>query len=153
MRSGSPLEKATGWRYQILATTIDTLSDVPGSHHPQFLDVLYRHRGGAAEQAVRTGKALGLGKLPSKCWNVNLGWILAAGIANDLHAYILLLGLREHPDLAAATPETLRFRLWHLPARLVHRARQRILKIAADWPRAQAFTDCWTRLALLPDPG
>jgi hypothetical protein len=59
---------------------------VPGSHHPHFLDVLYRSRGGAAEQAVRTGKALGLRNLPSKTWNVDQGWIIAANIANDLHA-------------------------------------------------------------------
>lgn len=152
-RNLTDFERKTGWRYQILATSIDSLSDVPGSHHPHFLDVLYRARGGAAEQAVRTGKALGLTRLPSKMWNVNLGWVLAAGIANDLHAYTRLLGLHEHPDLAAATPDTLRFRLWHLPARLATHARRRILKIPADWPWSEAFTGCWIRLGILPDPG
>jgi hypothetical protein len=88
-----------------------------------------------------------------KTWNVNQGWILAANIANDLHAYTRLLGLDEHPDLATATPDTLRFRLWHLPARLAAHARRRILKIPADWPWASAFTDAWRRLAALPDPG
>jgi hypothetical protein len=152
-RKLTTFEKKTGWRYQILATTIDKLDQVPGSHHPHFLDVLYRSRGGAAEQAVRTGKALGLRNLPSKTWNVNQGWIIAANIANDLHAYTRLLGLDEHPDLARATPDTLRFRLWHLPARLAAHAHRRILKIATDWPWASAFTDCWRRLAPLPDPG
>lgn len=152
-RKLTAFERKTGWRYQILATNIDTLADVPASHHAWFLDVLYRHRGGAAEQAVRTGKAMGLTKLPSKTWNVNQGWIIAANIANDLHAYTRLLGLDEHPDLVCATPDTLRFRLWHLPARLATHARRRVLKIAADWPWASAFTDCWNRLATLPDPG
>lgn len=152
-RKLTAFEKKTGWRYQILATNIDKLADVPGSHHGWFLDVLYRHRGGAAEQAVRTGKALGLHNLPSKTWNVNLGWIIAANIANDLHAYTRLLALDEHSDLARATPDTLRFRLWHLPARLATHARRRILKIPADWPWASAFIDCWRRLAALPDPG
>ncbi|HEV2633813.1 MAG TPA: transposase [Actinocrinis sp.] len=148
-RKLTTFEKNAGWRYQILATTIDKLDQVPGSHHPHFLDVLYRHRGGGAEQAVRTGKALGLRNLPSKTWNVNQGWIIAANIANDLHAYTRLLGL----DLARATPDTLRFRLWHLPARPAAHAHRRILKIATDWPWASAFTDCWRRLAALPDPG
>jgi len=152
-RKLTAFEKKTGWRYQILATDIDKLADVPGSRHPYFLDVLYRHRGGAAEQAVRTGKAMGLHNLPSKTWNVNEGWVLAANIANDLHAHTRLLGLTDHCDQAAATPDTLRFRLWHLPARLVAHARRRVLKIAADWPWASAFTDCWSRLAALPDPG
>jgi hypothetical protein len=41
------LEKHTGWRYQITATNINRMRGVPGSHHPQFLDVappLPRHR-------------------------------------------------------------------------------------------------------------
>lgn len=152
-RKLTAFEKKTGWRYQILATNIERLDRVPGSHHPHFLDVLYRHRGGAAEQAVRTGKAMGLHNLPSKTWNVNEGWILAANLANDLHAYIRLLGLSEHPDLARATPNTLRLRLWHLPARLAAHAHRRVLKIPVNWPWASAFTDCWSRLAALPEPG
>src|SRR6266568_4276422 len=37
-------ERATGWRYSIIVTNIpDTgIRDVPGSHHPQFIDVLHR---------------------------------------------------------------------------------------------------------------
>ncbi|MBS2966439.1 transposase [Actinocrinis puniceicyclus] len=67
--------------------------------------------------------------------------------------YTRLLGLDQHPDLAATTPDTLRFRLWHLPAKLAAHARRRVLKIPADWPWATAFTDCCNRLAALPDPG
>ncbi|MEZ0071026.1 hypothetical protein [Planotetraspora sp. GP83] len=35
-------------------------------------------------------------------------------------------------DLARAKPQTLRYWLWHLPARLVEHARQRIVKISAN---------------------
>jgi hypothetical protein len=144
-------EKETGWRYQITATNITRMASVPGSHHAWFIDVLYRQRGGAAEQGVRTGKAMGLARLPSKMWNVNAAWMLAANIANDLHAYTRLLGFAG-TALADATIDTLRFRILHLPARLVHHARTRTLKIPADWPWAKAFIEAWSRLNALPEP-
>jgi hypothetical protein len=145
-------EKATGWRYQITATSIDVLPKVPGSHHGWFLDALYRHRG-AAEDQVKAGKAQGLRNLPSKMWHVNAAWMLSANIAADLTCWTRLLGLDDQPDLADAEVHTLRFRLWHLPGRLVRHARDAILRIPADWPWATAFTTCWDRLAALPNPG
>lgn len=54
--------------------------------------------------------------------------------------------------MACAAPATLRYCLWHLPARLVSHARQRILKISATWPRKNAFLICWQRLCALPAP-
>jgi hypothetical protein len=144
-------EKASGWRYQITATNIARMAAVPGSHQPFFIDVLYRQRGGAAEHGVRTGKATGLARLPSKMWNVNAAWMLAANIANDLAAYTRLLGFAGTP-LADAAIDTLRFRILHLPARLVRHARTRTLRIPADWPWAKAFTEAWRRLNALPEP-
>jgi hypothetical protein len=38
---------------------------VPGSHHPQFIDVLHRQHA-VVEDGVRNGKAMGLRNLPSK---------------------------------------------------------------------------------------
>jgi hypothetical protein len=151
-RKLTDFEKATGWRYQISATSIVALAKVPGSHHPWFLDALYRDRGSAEDQ-VKAGKAQGLRNLPSAVWDVNAGWMLTANIAADLTCWTRLLGLAGDPELADAEPDTLRFRLWHLPARLVHHARDKVLKIPADWPWATAFTTCWNRLAALPDPG
>ena len=151
-RKLTDFERATGWRYQITATSIDVLPKVPGSHHGWFLDALYRHRG-AAEDQVKAGKAQGLRNLPSKMWHVNAAWMLSANIAADLTCWTRLLGLHDQPDLADAEVHTLRFRLWHLPGRLVHHARDAILRIPADWPWASAFTTCWDRLAALPHPG
>jgi hypothetical protein len=151
-RKLTDFEKATGWRYQITATSIDVLHTVPGSHHGWFLDALYRHRG-AAEDQVRAGKAQGLRNLPSKMWHVNAAWMLGANIAADLTCWTRLLGLDGDPDLADAEVDTLRLRLWHLPGRLVRHARDTILRIPADWPWAEAFTTCWRRLAALPNPG
>lgn len=52
-----------------------------------------------------------------------------------------------------ATPDTLRYRIWHIPARLVRHARKRILKISPDWPWKDAFITCWNRLLAIPAPG
>ena len=68
-------ERATGWRYSIIVTNIPAtgIPGVPGSHHPQFTDVLHRQHA-VVEDQVRTNKAMGLYNLPSKTWLVNCGW-------------------------------------------------------------------------------
>ena len=143
------LERATGWRYAIVATDIERLPGIGGSHQPQWLDALHRSHA-TVEDRVRVDKAMGLANLPSKNWTVNCGWVLAANIANDLQAWARLLGLYDQPDLVHAEPDTLRYRLWHLPARLTHHARRRWLHISQTWPWRNAFLTCWQRLCALP---
>jgi hypothetical protein len=147
-------EKETGWRYSVICTNIpgSGMRDVPGSHHPQYIDVVHREHAVVETGGVRTAKAMGLRNLPSKTWQVNCGWVIAANIAADLTAWTRLLGFRDDPDLREATPDTLRYRAWHIPARLVRHARQRILKISPDWPWKEAFLACWQRLCALPAP-
>jgi hypothetical protein len=101
---------------------------------------------------VRTAKAMGLRNLPSKAWQVNCGWVIAANIAADLAAWTRLLGHGDDADLRDADPDTLPYRIWYLPGRLASHARQRILKISPDWPWADAFLTCWRRLCALPGP-
>ena len=146
-------EKKTGWRYSIICTSIPLtgIPGVPGSHHPQFIDVLHRQHA-VVEDGVRNGKAMGLRNLPSKTWQVNCGWILAASIAADLAAWMRLIGLHDQEGLSDAEPQTLRYRLWHMPARLAAHARQRALKISPAWPWKDAFLTCWQRLSALPAP-
>ena len=147
-------ERATGWRYSIIVTNIPLaggIGGVPGSHHAQFIDVLHREHA-VVEDQVRTNKAMGLRKLPSKARVVNCGWVLAANIAAGLSAWCRLLGLYDHEDLKDAEPDTLRYRLWALPARLVRHARARMLKISRTWPWKEAFLACWQRLCALPEP-
>ena len=124
---------------------------MPGSHHPQFIDVLHREHA-VVEDRVRTNKAMGLRNLPSKTWQVNCGWVLAANLAADLSAWCRLLGLYDQEDLKDAEPDTLRYRLWALPARLARHARARVLKISRTWPWKDAFLTCWRRLSTLPAP-
>ena len=152
-RNLTAFERATGWRYSIIVTNIpDTgIKDVPGSHHAQFIDVLHRQHA-VVEDGVRTAKSMGLRNLPSKTWAVNCGWVLAANLAADLAAWCRLLGLYDCDDLKDAEPDTLRYRLLSLPARLVRHARARVLKISRTWPWKEAFLACWRRLCALPAP-
>ena len=102
---------------------------------------------------VRTAKAMGLRNLPSKAWQVNCGWVIAANIAADLAAWTRLLGHCDNPDLRDADPDTLRYRVsGDVPARLARHARERVLKISPDWPWTDAFLTCWQRLCALPAP-
>jgi hypothetical protein len=147
-------ERAAGWRYSIIVTNIPAaggIGGVPGSHHPQFIDVLHRQHA-VVEDGVRTAKSMGLRNLPSKTWVVNCGWVLAASLAADLAAWCRLLGLYDCEDLKDAEPDTLRYRLLSLPARLVRHARARVLKISCTWPWKEAFLACWQRLCALPAP-
>jgi hypothetical protein len=87
---------------------------------------------------------MGLLNLPSKTWRVNTGWVIAANIAADLAAW----AARRGP--ADADPDTLRYRIWHIPARLARHARQQTLGISPDLPWKEAFLTCWQRLCALP---
>ena len=147
-------ERKTGWKYSITCTNIPDsgIPGVPGSHHPQYIDVVHREHAVVETGGVRTAKAMGLRNLPSKTWVVNCGWVLAANIAADLAAWCRLLGLSDCDDLKDAEPDTLRYRLLSLPARLVRHARARVLKISRTWPWREAFTTCWHRLCALPAP-
>jgi hypothetical protein len=147
-------EKRTGWRYQIVATNIPThqgLSGVPASGQVWFVDALYRDHA-EVEDRVKAIKRVGLGLLPSKSWQLNAAWVLAATLACDLDAWTRLLLLHDEPELAAAQPETIRMKLYHLPARLTSHARRRTLHLDRTWPWAAAFTTAWQRAHQLPAP-
>jgi hypothetical protein len=154
MRNLTAYEKKAGWRYSIICTNIpgSGIDGVPGSHHPQYIDVVHREHACVETAGVRTAKAMGLRGLPSKTWQVNTGWVIAANIAADLTAWTRLLGCTDDPELRDADPDTLRYRIWHLPARLARHARQRTLAISPDWPWQEAFLACWQRLCALPAP-
>jgi len=51
--------------------------------------------------------------------------------------------------LASAEPKTLRWALWHTPARLVRNARRRVVRILEDWPTTTTLLDAHGRIAQL----
>ncbi|WP_267906120.1 IS1380 family transposase [Streptomyces broussonetiae] len=143
-------EKKTGWKDSVVATNIRHMWGIAGSHQPQWLDALSRSHA-TVEDRVRGDKAMGLRNLPSKKWQVNQGWVLAANIGHDLDCWVRLLALHDQDDLVRAEPDTMRYRIYHLPARLARHARRRWLRIERTWSWAHAFTLAWQRLTDLPD--
>ena len=101
------------------------------------------------EDSIRTGKATGAGRFPSHDYKFSQAWLTAAMMAQILLAWLKLLALDG--DLARAEPKTLRYRVLHAAARLVHGGRRRRWKIAANWPWAGAIARAWQRICALPD--
>ncbi|MET7317352.1 IS1380 family transposase [Streptomyces thermoviolaceus] len=149
MKKLTAFEQRTGWRYSVTATNIRHMWGIAGSHQIQFLDALHRDHA-EVEDRVRTNKAMGLANLPSQSWQINEAWMLAANLAADLDTWLRLLTLHDQDGLEGAEPETMRLRIYHLPARLASHARRRILRIERTWPWAMAFTTSWNRLTRLP---
>ena len=138
----SLVEEHDGWRYQLLAT------NTPGKT-AQFREA--RHRPHAwVEDCIRTGKDTGLGPLPSSAIEINRAWCLAATIACDLLCWLRLLCL-DGP-LAKAEPQTLRYRILHTAARIVHGQRKHKIRIPETWPWAQQLATCLLTALALPPP-
>ena len=65
--------------------------------------------------------------------------------AADLVRWFQLLCVRG--PLANAEPKTLRWQLWHTPARIVRHARQTIMRILDDRPNADTLLAAYQRIA------
>ncbi|MGH3977071.1 MAG: IS1380 family transposase [Pseudonocardiaceae bacterium] len=138
----SLFEAADGWRYQLIATNTPT-------GQPVFLEA--RHRPHArVEDNIRCAKDTGIEHLPSKSYETNQAWCVAAMIACDLLCWLRLLCL-DGP-LAKAEPKTLRYRLLHTAVRLVRGQRKRKIKIPAAWPWARELEACFLAVFALVPP-
>src|SRR5215467_8551857 len=122
-------EAEDGWRYSPWVTSLP--ARLRGWRaNPAYIDAAHRVHA-RVEDAVRTGKDTGTGKLPSHAFALNQAWLATSLIAAALLAWLRLLAL-DGP-LAKAEPKTLRYRILHTAARLVCTGRRRRLKIAAAW--------------------
>jgi hypothetical protein len=84
---------------------------------------------------------------PSKDYARNSAWLQLVTLAVSLLAWLRLIALDG--ELARAEPKMLRFRIFSAPARLVHHARHRVLKIPPGWAWAEHLTTAWTRIHAL----
>lgn len=135
----APLGEDATWRYGAFATNT-------AGGQVQFLDA--RHRTQAhIEDNNKDLKACGGANLPSKDYKRNSAWLQLAALAVSLLAWLRHAALDG--DLAKASPKTLRYRLFAVPARLVAHARRRVLKLSETWPWAADLATAWTRLHAL----
>jgi hypothetical protein len=143
-KQASDIEKKRGQRFQAVAT------DLPGHHYPRQ-DAFHRNHAGV-ESVIKDGKDLGLRRLPSFHLAINQAWCLAVALAADLLAWLRLLALDHHTRLRRATPATLRRALLNVPARLVHRARKRLIRLPDDHPHQADLILAWQKIRALGSP-
>ncbi|MGH9120029.1 MAG: transposase [Acidimicrobiales bacterium] len=108
---------------------------------------MYRGRG-RAERRICDAKDTGLANLPSWSFAINQAWLTLTLVASDLLAWSRLLVLDG--DLARAEPKRLRYCLLHTAGVMVHRGRQRWLRLADDWPWVTVLVAAFERVHTLP---
>jgi hypothetical protein len=99
------------------------------------------------EDHIRRLKDSGLCRFPFRDLDANRAWLATVCFAGDLVRWFQLLCLTG--PLARAEPKTLRWRLWHAPARLIRHARRDIVRILDGWPDAPAILTAHARIAAL----
>jgi hypothetical protein len=99
------------------------------------------------EDHIRRLKNSGLERFPFVDLDANRARLAVVVFAADLVRWFQLDCL-DGP-LAIAEPKTLRWTLWHTPARIVRRARQQIVRILDDWPTADTLARAYQRVELL----
>lgn len=139
----SLFEERDGWRYQAFVTNTKV-------GQLAFLEA--RHRAHArVEDRIRHAKDSGLGRFPSREFDINQVWLLLVQIAADLTAWTRLLALTgDAKILASCEPKALRYRFLHVPARLTHGARRRRLRIPESWPWAAAIVAVFANITAIP---
>jgi hypothetical protein len=136
----SLFEERDGYRYQAFVTNTTT-------GQLAFLEA--RHRAHArVEDRIRHAKDTGLGRFPSREFAINQTWLMLTQVTADLVAWLRLLALDG--ALAKAEPKALRYRLLHVPARLVHGARRRRLRIPDSWPWVDDIVAVFAKIAAIP---
>jgi hypothetical protein len=131
-------------RFQVVAY------DLPGHRYPT-LDAFHRNHA-VVESAIKDGKDLGLRRLPGYALAFNQAWCTAVAIACDLLAWLRLLALDHHQHLCRANPATLRRMLLNVPARLVRRARKRLIRLDDTHPHQADLILAWNKIHAMATP-
>ena len=113
---------------------------------PVALDVHMRAHA-HVEDHIRRLKDSGGQRFPFIDFAANQAWLAVVCFADALVRWFQLLCVTG--PFAVAEPKTLRWQLWHTPARLVRHARQQIARILDGWPTADDLLDAYRRIALI----
>ena len=104
-----------------------------------------RHRGHArVEDRIRNWKDCGLANLPFDSFVRNEAWVATSLIAGALLAWSQMLCFDG--ALAKAEPKTMRYRVLHVAALLVHKSRGLILRLDETWPWANDLAEAFAKL-------
>lgn len=139
----------------------------PGAQHSLFPSTMFRYWGhytdadgddpvtldvhmrahAHVEDNIRRLKDSGAQRFPFTDIDANRTWLAVVCFADALVRWFQQLCLTG--PLAAAEPKTLRWSLWHTPARIVRRARRRVVRILDSWPSTTALLGAYQHIAAL----
>ena len=138
----------------------------PGAQHSLFPSTMFRYWGHYTDAAgdpvdldvhmrahahvednIRRIKDSGAQRFPFTDIDANRTWLAVVCFADALVRWFQQLCLTG--PLAIAEPKTLRWGLWHTPARIVRRARRQIVRILDGWPSTPDLLDAYQRIAAL----
>jgi hypothetical protein len=138
----------------------------PGAQQTLFPSLLYRYWGHYTDAAgdpvaldvhirahahvedhIRRLKDSGAQRFPFVDFAANQAWLAVVCFADALVRWFQLLCITG--PLAVAAPKTLRWTLWHTPARLVRHARRHVVRILNGWPTANVLLDAYRHIALI----
>ena len=100
------------------------------------------------EDNIKHLKASGLERFPFTSLAANQAWLALVAMGSDLVRWYQLLCLNDS-DLAKAETKTLRWGLWHTPARVIRKAGRDIVRILDDWPDADTILTANRRIRAL----
>jgi hypothetical protein len=113
---------------------------------PRDLDVTMRAHA-HVEQHICRLKDSGLCRFPFTSFEDNATWLMVVALAADLVRWFQLCCLQG--AWRDAKPKALRWGIFHAPGRLVHSARQRIVRIIENWPTADVLLGAYRRVNLI----
>jgi hypothetical protein len=132
----SLFDTCAGWRHTCFITN---------TNGDDIAALELRHRGHArVEDRVRCWKACGLSNLPFDGFCANEAWVAVSVIAGALLAWSQMMCFDG--ALAKAEPKTMRYRVLHVAAVLVHRGRDLIMRLDQTWPWAGELATAFARL-------
>ena len=99
------------------------------------------------ESHIQRLKDSGLCRFPFTSFEANATWLLRVTLGADLVRWFQLLCLDG--EWRDARPKALRWELFHVPGRLVRRARRLIVRILDGWPTAELLLRAYRRIELL----
>lgn len=127
---------ANGFRFQVFITD---------QADAAIAQLELRHRAHAhVENRIRCAKDTGLDKFPFHDFLPNQVWLELVLAAQDLLAFFQRLCLRG--EAREWEPKTLRYRLFHTAARIVHSGRRLILRLQRNWPWTRLLDQAFNRL-------
>ena len=119
-------------------------TDADGS--PVELDATMRSHA-HVERHIQRLKDSGLCRMPFTSFEANATWMMTVAMSADLVRWFQLLCF-DGPWVDAR-PKAMRWGIFHAPGRLIHRSRQRVVRIIDGWPGTDALLEAYRRIPLI----